>query len=85
MLTYADLIEVAYKKERVHGRRMARQLAISDEDALQQVMENVAGDQPLNDLVGKRRQAANDASAKIATAKQAKAAVCCSLNQTPSA
>lgn len=71
MLTYADLIEVAYKKERVHGRRMAKQLAISAEDALQQVMENVAGDQPLNDLVGKRRQAANDASAKLAAAKQA--------------
>ncbi|MDO9419275.1 MAG: ribonuclease HI family protein [Herminiimonas sp.] len=73
MPTYADLIEVAYNKERVHGRRLAKQLAILEESALQQVMESVAGDQPLNDLVGKRRQAANDARAKITAAKQAKA------------
>lgn len=73
MPTPADLIEVAYKNERVHGRRLAKQLAISDEDALQQVMESVAGAQPLSALVNRRRQAANDASAKIAATKQAKA------------
>lgn len=73
MPTYADLIEVAYKKERVHGRRLVKQLAISEGDALQQVMESVAGDQPLSALVSARRQAVNDAIAKLAAAKQAKA------------
>lgn len=73
MPTYADLIEVAYKKERVHGRRLAKQLAISEEDALQQVLESATGAQSLSTLVNLRRQAANDESAKITTSKQAKA------------
>lgn len=72
MPTYADLIEIAYKKERVHSRRLAKQSAIPEEDALQQVMGSAAGAQSLSALVSARRQAANDASAKIAAAKQAK-------------
>ncbi len=71
MPTFADLIEVAYKKERVYGRRLTKQLGISEEDALRKVMES--GDHSLSVLLDKRRQAANYAAAKIAAAKQAKA------------
>lgn len=73
MPTFADLIEVAYKRERVHGRKQAKQLAISEEDALKQVMEIVAGNQSLSSLLDKRRQETNDVIAKIVAAKQAKA------------
>lgn len=72
MPTFADLIEVAYKRERVHGRKQAKQLAISEEDALKQVMEIVAGNQSLSSLLDKRRQETNDVIAKIVAAKQAK-------------
>lgn len=73
MPSFADLIEVAYKKERVSGRRMARQLGILEEHGLRKVMEKIAGAQSLHILIGQRRREAADAAAKIATRKQAKA------------
>ncbi|MFC7299050.1 reverse transcriptase-like protein [Herminiimonas aquatilis] len=73
MPSYADLIEVAYKKERVSGRRMARQLGISEEHGLKKVMEKIAGAQPLHIFIDQRRQEAADAAAKIVTRKQEKA------------
>ncbi len=75
MPTYADLIEVAYKKERVSGRRMAKQLGILEEHGLKKVMKKVAGDQSLDILIKRRRQQAIDAASKIAARKQAKLAV----------
>lgn len=72
MPSFADLIEVAYKKERVSGRRMARQLGILEEHGLKKVMEKIAGAQSLHILIDQRRREAADAAAKIATRKQAK-------------
>ncbi len=72
MPTFTDLIEVAYKKERVHGRRLAKKLGISEEEALKKVMDAVAGDQSLATLVSKRRQATDTTLAKTIAAKQAK-------------
>ena len=65
MPTFHDLIEIAYKRERVHGRRLAKKLAISEEEALRKVMKTVAGDQPLSILVSKRRQDADTNREKI--------------------
>ncbi|WP_241523009.1 ribonuclease HI family protein [Herminiimonas fonticola] len=66
-------MKVAYKKERVHSRRLAKQLSISEKDALKKVMEIAAGNQSLNTLVNARRQEADHALAKTIAAKQAKA------------
>lgn len=73
MLTFLDLIEVAYKKERVQGRRLAKKLGISEGDALKKVMEKAAGDQPLDNLVSKRHQETDANLAKVIAAKQEKA------------
>ena len=72
MPTFLDLIEIAYKRERVHGRRLAKKLAISEEEALMNVMKTVAGDQPLSVVVSKRRQEAGATLAKMLAAKNAK-------------
>jgi ribonuclease HI len=73
MPTFPDLIEVAYKKERVHGRRLAKKLGISEDEALKKVMETVAGDQSLGTLISIRRQETDTYLAKATAARQAKA------------
>ena len=73
MPTFPDLIEVAYRKERVQGRRLAKKLSISEAEALKKVMETVAGDQSLGTLFSKRSQETDSNLAKAIAAKQAKA------------
>ena len=72
MSSFHDLIEIAYKRERVHGRRIAKKWAISEEEALMNVMKSVAGDQSLSVLVSKRRQDADTTQEKILAAQKAK-------------
>ena len=72
MPTFNDLIEIAYKRERVHGRRLAKKLAISEEEALMNVMKSVAGDQSLSVLVSKRRQDADTSREKLLAVQKSK-------------
>ncbi len=73
MPSFAELSEVAYKNERVRARRLAKQLGISEEDALEQVMQSASGAQLLSALLTQRRQEAEKVAAKIVAIKQAKA------------
>lgn len=72
MPTFHDLIEIAFKRERLHGRRLAKKLAISEEEALRTVMKMVADDRPLSILVSKRRQDANNTREKILATQKSK-------------
>ncbi|CAL62751.1 Hypothetical protein, putative ribonuclease H domain [Herminiimonas arsenicoxydans] len=65
-----DLLEVAYKKECASSRRLAKNLALSAEDALRQILQAVAGNQTLAELVASRKQQKADAATNIARRKQ---------------
>jgi ribonuclease HI len=73
MYSYDDLFEIAYKKEKTAGRRLAKANALSEEEALQVVLKAVAEETPLNDLIARRKQEKVDAAAKVAARKQLKA------------
>ena len=73
MINPEELIAVAYKTERVISRRLAKKSGISEEAALQQTLEIVAGDRPLRDLIAARLQAKLDAAQKIIARDQHKA------------
>ncbi len=65
-----DLLEVAYKKERASSRRLAKNLALSAEDALRQTLQTAAGNQLLSELIANRKRQKADAVTKIALRKQ---------------
>ncbi|WP_353154601.1 ribonuclease HI family protein [Herminiimonas fonticola] len=65
-----DLLEVAYKKERTSSRRLAKNLALSTEDALRQTLQTAAGNQSLAELISSRKQQKADVATKIAHRKQ---------------
>lgn len=73
MHSYDDLFEIAYKKEKAAGRRLAKAHALSDEESLQVVLKAVAGEISLNDLIAIRKQEKTNAATRIAVRKQNKA------------
>ena len=67
---FEQLCVVAYKKERVLGRRLARKLNLSEEEALKQIFAKVANNRSLDELIAERLQVMTDAAAKTAARKQ---------------
>ena len=63
----------AYQKERVIGRRLARNTALSEQAALKQVLEKVAGAGSLCTLIAARKLAKLELAAKLALRQQQKA------------
>jgi len=60
------LLAVASKKERVAARRLARATAVSEAQALAQILQQAAGSGALGDLIGQRRAAQSAAEARRA-------------------
>ncbi|MFM0518824.1 MULTISPECIES: ribonuclease HI family protein [Caballeronia] len=57
MIAFEELLAVAYKRERVLSRRLAKGAAISEHVALVRTLEKAAAGQSLRDLVDARRAA----------------------------
>lgn len=57
MIEFEELLAIAYKKERMQSRRLARGAAISEHAALLRTLEKAAGEQSLRTLVDARRAA----------------------------
>lgn len=57
MIEFEELLAVAYKKERMQSRRLARGAAISEHAALLRTLEKAAGGQSLRAFVDARRAA----------------------------
>lgn len=70
---FEALCAAAYQKERVSGRRLARNSALSEEEALKQVLEKVAGAGTLCALISVRRLAKLDAAAQLVLRRRQKA------------
>lgn len=73
MTEFEELCAAAYQKERVIGRRLARNIALSEEEALKQVLQKVAGNGTLGALISVRRLAKLDAAAKLKLRRRHKA------------
>lgn len=63
----------AYQKERAIARRLARSTALSEAAALKQVLEKVAGSEPLCELISGRKLAKQEAAAKLALRRRQQA------------
>jgi ribonuclease HI len=72
MCTFAELSEIAYKKEKSASLRLAKRLGISTEAALSNVLSKVAGGSSLKELVTRRLQEKAHIATAIAARKQAK-------------
>ncbi|SAK87871.1 bifunctional RNase H/acid phosphatase [Caballeronia catudaia] len=59
MIAFEELLTVAYKKERLQSRRLARGASISEHTALVRTLQKAAGEQSLHDLIDARRAAQN--------------------------
>ncbi|SAK79194.1 bifunctional RNase H/acid phosphatase [Caballeronia calidae] len=57
MIAFEELLAVAYKKERMLSRRLAKGAAIAEHAALVRTLEKAAGEQSLRDFVDARRAA----------------------------
>ncbi|BBU27216.1 hypothetical protein BTHE68_09500 [Burkholderia sp. THE68] len=57
MIAFEELLAVAYRKERLQSRRLARGAALSEHEALVRTLKKTAGEQSLRDLVDARRAA----------------------------
>ncbi|SAL19425.1 bifunctional RNase H/acid phosphatase [Caballeronia cordobensis] len=55
MIAFEELLAVAYKKERLQSRRLARGASISEHAALVRTLQKAAGEQSLQDLIDARR------------------------------
>lgn len=66
------LLALAYQRERVAGRRLARAAALSEEQALTQILQLAAGSGTLDELLATRRAAQAAASAQRAARQQRK-------------
>ena len=67
-----NLFEIAYKKELAGSRRLAKNLGLSAEAALQRTLEAAAGKSSLGDLIAARKREKADAATRIAIRKQAR-------------
>jgi len=76
MIDFQILLVIAYKKEAALGRRLAKRTGASPHDALTQVLQQVAGDRSLGELIAAResaaRAAANDAESRLVARQQAR-------------
>jgi ribonuclease HI len=57
MIAFEELLAVAYKKERMRSRRLAKGASISEHAALVRTLEKAAGGQPLRSFIDARRAA----------------------------
>jgi len=77
MIDFKILLAIAYKKEVALGRRLAKRTGASPHEALTQVLQQVAGARPLDELIAARgaaaRAAANDAELRLAARQKARA------------
>jgi len=67
-----ELFELAYKKERAAGRRLADETGVALEAALRQVMQQSAGQQSLEQLIARRRDERQRIAHGIAERRQRK-------------
>ena len=70
MIAFEELLAVAYKKERVQSRRLAKGAAISEHVALVKTLEKAAGGQSLRDLVDARHAAQTRGRRRAAFARE---------------
>jgi ribonuclease HI len=70
---FEQLCAIAYKKERVLARRLAKKRNLSDEEALKQILAGIAGERSLDHLISERIQANANTAAKIGARKQKQA------------
>ncbi|MGZ3237118.1 MAG: ribonuclease HI family protein [Burkholderiaceae bacterium] len=70
---FEKLCEVAYKKERVLGRRLAKNMQLSEEEALKLILTKAANNRSLDHLISERLQAIENAVAKLIERKQQQA------------
>jgi len=77
MIDFQTLLAIAYKKEAALARRLAKRTGASPHEALTQVLEQVAGDRPLGELIAARasaaRAAAIDTETRLVAREQARA------------
>lgn len=74
MSSATELSEIAYKKEKVASRRLAKARGLSAAEALEAVLTTVAGPIPLAELIALRRREQAHTAAKITERRQASAA-----------
>jgi ribonuclease HI len=70
---FTRLCAIAYRKERVLARRLARKANLSEEEALRQILEQVAQSRPLEDLISERLQTMANIAAKVNNRRQQQA------------
>ncbi|HEY8101610.1 MAG TPA: ribonuclease HI family protein [Burkholderiaceae bacterium] len=70
---FEQLCAIAYKKERVLGRRLAKNMALSEEEALKQVLIKAASNRSLEHLISERLQTTENGIAKLAERRQQQA------------
>ena len=75
MTAFEELCALAYRQERVISRRLARSTGLSEEAALKQVLQTVAGTRSLGALLSARRQEQLHVAARLARRRQHKAAM----------
>jgi ribonuclease HI len=73
MFDFQALLAIAYKKETVLSRRLAKNTALSCHEALIRVLQQAAGDRPLGELIAARLSAKRAAAVKRAARQQAQA------------
>lgn len=73
MTEFEEHCAAAYQKERAISRRLARNTALSEAAALKQVLEMMAGVEPLCALISVRKMAKQEAAAKLALRQRHKA------------
>src|SRR4051812_9246815 len=73
VMMFEQLCLIAYKKERVLGRRLAKNMNLSEEEALTQILVTVANNESLDNLIAERLQAITNSAARLAAHKQQKA------------
>lgn len=73
MTEFEEHCAVAYQKERVSARRLARSTGWPEAAALQQVLEKAAGTASLGALIAARQQAKRELAAGLALRRQQKA------------
>lgn len=70
---FEQLCAVAYKKERVLGRRLAKSMQLSEEEALKQILTKAANNRSLKHLMSERLQTIENSAAKVSARKQQQA------------
>jgi ribonuclease HI len=70
---FEQLCAVAYKKERVLGRRLAKNMQLSEEEVLKQILTKAANNRSLEHLISERLQAIENAAKKLIERKQQQA------------